>query len=75
MFFLRISWATSTDSEDEALVDWGLNEPRWLKISRVTLNRYELEYQFMSVASPEEREIANAVDSETCLSASAYDTS
>ena len=58
-----------SDSDDEALADWGLVEPRWFQIARPVFSPYELELHTMVEASAEEREVANAFENELCLKA------
>ena len=50
--------------------DLGL-QPMYFHISRVYLNPFELFLQPMTLATAEEKEVANGIESETCLKARA----
>ena len=65
--FIRISWVSEDEDEDELMRDWGLQDPKWLHVSRFVGSPYELEFGVMEVATNEEREAAAAAENEVCL--------
>ena len=67
--FAKVTWLAFTDEDEQILLDWGLSVQYW-HIARVVLSPYELQWQSMTVATPEESVAANADEqTELCLKA------